>query len=133
MRQTGVRLTRSKRKRLEIKQIKKNAQEELVQEKKKRQPKKNCLLPKQNQENFHQLWRQTECEKERLLHLQMKNETKSINSSDMAVTNSYLEIPREQKVHVNMDSDSKNSITLGEGKFGKVTPDLPFMEKCLLQ
>ena len=63
----------------------------------------------------------------------MKNETKSINSSDMAVTNSYLEIPREQKVHVNMDSDSKNSITLGEGKFGKVTPDLPFMEKCLLQ
>ena len=66
----------------------------------------------------------------------MKNRTyKSINSSDsaVAVTNSFLEIPREQKVHVNMDSDSKNLITLWEGKFGKVTLDLPFIEKCLLQ
>ena len=101
-----------------------------------RQPKKNCLLSKKkNQEKFHQLWRQTEREKERLLHLQMKNKTKSINSSDsaVAVTNSFLEIPREQKVHVNMDSDSKNLITLWEGKFGKVTLDLPFIEKCLLQ
>ena len=59
----------------------------------------------------------------------MKNKTKSINSSDsvVAVTNSFLEIPREQKVHVNMDSDSKNLITLWEGKFGKVTLDLPFI------
>ena len=67
----------------------------------------------------------------------MKNKTKSINSSDsaVAVTNSFLEIPREQKVYVNiyMDSDSKNLITLWEGKFGKVTLDLPFIEKCLLQ
>ena len=67
----------------------------------------------------------------------MKYKTKSIdiNSSDsaVAVTNSFLEIPREQKVHVNMDSDSKNLITLWEGKFGKVTLDLPFIEKCLLQ
>ena len=38
----------------------------------------------------------------------MKNKTKSINSSDSAVagTNSFLEIPREQKVHVNMDSNN---------------------------
>ena len=64
----------------------------------------------------------------------MKYETKSINSSDsaVAVTNSFLEIPREL-IHVNMDSDSKNVITLGEGKFGKVTLVLPFIEKCLLQ
>ena len=43
----------------------------------------------------------------------MKNKTKSINSSDsaVAVTNSFLEIPREL-IHVNMDSDSKNLITL---------------------
>ena len=101
-----------------------------------RQPKKNCLQSKKNQEKSHQLWRQTEREKERFLHLQMKNKTyKSINSSDsaVAVTNSFLEIPREQKVHVNMDSDSKNLITLWEGKIGKVTLDLPFIEKCLLQ
>ena len=101
-----------------------------------RQPKKNCLQSKKNQEKSHQLWRQTEREKERFLHLQMKNKTyKSINSSDsaVAVTNSFLEIPREQKVHVNMDSDSKSLITLWEGKIGKVTLDLPFIEKCLLQ
>ena len=97
---------------------------------------KLSFVKKKNQEKFHQLWRQTEREKERLLHLQMKNKTyKSINSSDsaVAVTNSFLEIPREQKVHVNMDSDSKNLITLWEGKIGKVTLDLPFIEKCLLQ
>ena len=64
----------------------------------------------------------------------MKNKTKSINSSDIAVavTNSFLEISREPK-HVNMDSDSKNLITLGKGKFGKVTMVLPFIAKCLLQ
>ena len=106
--------------------------------KKKRQTteeKLSSVKKKKNQEKFHQLWRQTEREKERLLHLQMKNKTKSINSSDsaVAVTNSFLEIPREQKVHVNMDSDSKNLITLWEGKIGKVTLDLPFIEKCLLQ
>ena len=52
----------------------------------------------------------------------MKNKTKPINSSDsaVAVTDSILEISREL-IHVNMDSDSKNLITLGEGKFGKVT------------
>ena len=132
------RLAPNKRKRLEIKQIKENAHEELVQEKKKEKTdnrRKTVFCQKKNQEKFHQLWRQTEREKERLLHLQMKNKTKSINSSDsaVAVTNSFLEIPREQKVHVNMDSDSKNLITLWEGKFGKVTLDLPFIEKCLLQ
>ena len=64
----------------------------------------------------------------------MKNKTKSINSSDsaVAVTNSFLEIPWEL-IHVNMDSDSKSLITPGEGKFGKVTLVLPFIEKCLLQ
>ena len=64
----------------------------------------------------------------------MKNETKSINSSDsaVAVTNSFLEISR-QLIHVNMDSDSKNLITLVKGKFGKVTRVLPFIAKCLLQ
>ena len=130
------RRARNKRRRLEIKQIKINAHEELVQQKKKRQITEEKLSSvKKNQEKFHQLWRQTEGEKERLLHLQMKNKTKLINSSDsaVAVTNSFLEIPREQKVHVNMDSDSKNLITLWEGKFGKVTLDLPFIEKCLLQ
>ena len=68
------------------------------------------------------MWRQTDGEKERLHHLQMKNKTKPINSSDsaVAVTDSFLEISREL-IHVNMDSDSKNLITLGEGKFGKVT------------
>ena len=52
----------------------------------------------------------------------MKNKTKSINSSDIAVavTTSFLEIPREL-IHVNMDSDSKNLITPGKGKSGKVT------------
>ena len=133
------RRARNKRRRLEIKQIKKNAHEELVLEKKEKTDNRRktvfCQKKKKNQEKFHQLWRQTEREKERLLHLQMKNKTKSINSSDsaVAVTNSFLEIPREQKVHVNMDSDSKNLITLWEGKFGKVTLDLPFIEKCLLQ
>ena len=131
------RRARNKRRRLEIKQIKKNAHEELVLEKKEKTDnrRKTVFCQKKNQEKFHQLWRQTEREKERLLHLQMKNKTKSINSSDsaVAVTNSFLEIPREQKVHVNMDSDSKNLITLWEGKFGKVTLDLPFIEKCLLQ
>ena len=130
------RRARNKRRRLEIKQIKINAHEELVQQKKKRQITEEKLSSvKKNQEKFHQLWRPTEREKERLLHLQMKNKTKSINSSDsaVAVTNSFLEIPREQKVHVNMESDSKNLITLWEGKFGKVTLDLPFIEKCLLQ
>ena len=64
----------------------------------------------------------------------MKNKTKSINSSDLAVavTNSFLEISREP-IHVNMDSDSKNLITLGKGKFGKVTLVLSFIAKCLLQ
>ena len=64
----------------------------------------------------------------------MKNKTNTINSSDIAVavTNSFLEISREPK-HVNMDSDSKNLITLGKGKFGKVTLVLPFITKCLLQ
>ena len=68
------------------------------------------------------MWRQTEREKERLHHLPMKNKTKPINSSDsaVAVTDSFLEISREL-IHVNMDSDSKNLITLGERKFGKVT------------
>ena len=67
------------------------------------------------------MWRQTEREKERLYHLRTKNKTKPINSSDsaVAVTDSFLEIPREL-ILVNMDSDSKNLITLGEGKFGKV-------------
>ena len=103
--------------------MKKNAHEELVQEKKKRQKTEEKLSSaKKNQEKFYQMWRQTEREKEKLLHLQMKNKTKSINSSDsaVAVTKSFLEIPREL-IHVNMDSDSKNLITLGEGKFGKVT------------
>ena len=61
----------------------------------------------------------------------MKYKTKSINSSDsaVAVTNSFLEIPREL-IHVNMDSDSKNVITIGEGKLGKFTLVLPFIEKC---
>ena len=61
----------------------------------------------------------------------MKYKTKSINSSGsaVAVTNSFLEIPREL-IHVNIDSDSKNLITLAEGKFGKVTLVLPFIEKC---
>ena len=109
----------------------------LIQEKKKRQitdKKINCLLPKKNQVKFHQLWHQKEREKERLLHLQMKYKTKSINSSDsaVAVTNSFLEIPREL-IHVNMDSDSKNVITIGEGKLGKFTLVLPFIEKYLLQ
>ena len=126
------RRVRNKRRRLEIKQIKKNAHEELVQEKKEKTDNRRKTIfyqKKKNQEKFHQLWRQTEREKERLLHLQMKNKTKSINSSDSAVvvTKSFLEIPREQKVHVNMDSDSKNLITLWEGKFGKVTLDLPFI------
>ena len=114
--------------------MKKNAHEELVQEKKKRQKTEEKLSSaKKNQEKFYQMWRQTEREKERLLHLQMKNKTKSISSSDsaVAVTKSFLEIPREL-IHVNMDSDSKNLITLGEGKFGKVTLVLPFIEKCLL-
>ena len=95
---------------------------------------RKTLFCQKNREKFHELWRQTEGEKERLLHLQMKNKTKSINSSDsaVAVTNSFLEIPREL-IHVNMDSDSKNLITLGEGTFGKVTLILPFIEKCLLQ
>ena len=64
----------------------------------------------------------------------MKNKTKSISSSDsaVAVTKSFLEIPREL-IHVNMDSDSKNLITLGKGKFGKVTLVLSFIAKCLLQ
>ena len=64
----------------------------------------------------------------------MKNKTKSINSSDIAVAvkNSFLEISREP-IHVNMDSDSKNLITLGKGNFGKVTLVLPFIAKCLLQ
>ena len=107
------RRTRNKRRRLEIKQIKKNAHEELVQEKKEKTDnrRKTVFCQKKNQEKFHQLWRQTEREKERLLYLQMKNKTKSINSSDsvVAVTNSLLEIPREQKVHVNMDSDSRKT------------------------
>ena len=115
--------------------MKKNAHEELVQEKKKRQKTEEKLSSaKKNQEKIYQMWRQTEREKERLLHLQMKNKTKSINSSDIAVavTNSFLEISREP-IHVNMDSDSKNLITLGKGKFGKVTLVLPFIAKCLLQ
>ena len=57
----------------------------------------------------------------------MKNKTKSINSSDsaVAVTNSFLEIPREL-IHVNMDSDSKNLITLGERNVWKSYTDFAF-------
>ena len=130
------RRAQNKRRRLEIKQIKKNAHEELVQEKKEKTDhrRKTVFCPKKNQEKFHQLWRQTEREKERLLHLQMKNKTKSINSSDsaVAVTNSFLEIPREQKVHVNMDSDSKNLITLWEGKFDRSYTGLAFYQEMLV-
>ena len=69
------RRARNKRKRLEIRQLKKNAHEEIVQGKKKRQTTEEKLSPacQKNQEKFHQQWRQTEREKERLLHLQMKN------------------------------------------------------------
>ena len=79
MRQKGV------RDQLEIRQIKKNAHEEANSRKKEKtdnRKKINRLLPKKNQVKFHQLWRQAEREKERLLHLQMKYKTKSINSSD---------------------------------------------------
>jgi len=59
----------------------------------------------------------------------MKNKTKSINFSDsaVAVTNSFLDIPLELIHVINMDSYSRNLITLGEGKFGKVT-----LRSCLL-
>ena len=69
------RLARNKQKRLEIRQLKKNDHEELVQEKKKRQTTEEKLSSacQKNQEKFHQQWRRTEREKERLLHLQMKN------------------------------------------------------------
>ena len=69
------RRARNKRKRLEIRQLKKNAHEEIVQGKKKRQTTEEKLSSacQKNQEKFHQQWRQTEREKERLLHLQMKN------------------------------------------------------------
>ena len=43
-----------------------------------------------------------------------------------------VEGKRAIRKFVNMDSDSKNLITLGEGKFGQVTLVLPFIEKCLL-
>ena len=69
------RLARNKRKRLEIRQLKKNDHEELVQEKKKRQTTEEKLSSacQKNQEKFHQQCSQTEREKERLLHWQMKN------------------------------------------------------------
>ena len=76
------RRARNKRRRLEIKQIKKNAHEELVQEKKEKTDNRRKIVfcQKKTQEKFQQLWRQTEREKERLHHLQMKNKPKSINS-----------------------------------------------------
>ena len=57
---------RNKRKRLEIRQLKKNDHEELVQEKKKRQAtgEKLSSACQKNQEKFHQQWRQTGREKE---------------------------------------------------------------------
>ena len=69
------RLARNKRKRLEIRQIKKNAHEELVQEKKKRQTteeKLSSACQKKSRE-VQQQCSQTERKKERLLHWQMKN------------------------------------------------------------
>ena len=51
-----------------------------------RQPKKNCLLhAEKNQEKFHQQWRQTEREKERLLHLQMKNDASQCCGSNKLI------------------------------------------------
>ena len=118
------RLARNKRKRFQIRQTKKNAHEELVQGKKKRQTTEEKLSSAQKiiKRSFTKCGVKQSVKKERLLHLQMKNKTKSNNSSDsaVAVTDSFLKIPREL-IHVNMDSDSKNLITLGEGKFGKAT------------
>ena len=71
------------------------------------------------------MWRQTE---------RGKNKKKPINSSDIAVavTDSFLEIPWEL-IHVNMDSDSKNLITLGEAKESLEKLHLTIIDKCLWQ
>ena len=71
------------------------------------------------------MWHQTESEKEKLFQFQMTMDKKSTNkwvisnySSKNAVgITSLLEIRREA---INLEGDSKD-ITLGEGKFGKVT------------
>ena len=120
------RLARNKRKRAQKKQLKEDDHKELMQEKCKRlATKEKLVLAEKNKEKFYQIWRQTEREKEKLFQFQMTMDKKSTNKwviSNYSSTNavgitSLLEIAREA---INLEADSKD-ITLGEGKFGKVT------------
>ena len=98
-----------------------------MQEKGKRQAteEKLFLAEKKNKEKFFQMWRQTEREKEQLLRSKMTKDKKSTNnrfissnsSKNAVAMESLREIPRKM---INLENDSKD-LTLGEGKFGKVT------------
>lgn len=97
-----------------------------MQEKGKRQATEEKLfLAEKNKEKFFQMWRQTEREKEQLLRSKMTKDKKSTNnrfissnsSKNAVAMESLREIPRKM---INLENDSKD-LTLGEGKFGKVT------------
>lgn len=97
-----------------------------MQEKGKRHATEEKLfLLKKKKEKFFQMWRQAEREKEQLLRSKMTKDKKSTNnrfisnnsSKNAVAMESLREIPRKM---INLENDSKD-LTLGEGKFGKVT------------